>query len=174
MFLVTAEFTYTCSTCGEVHVGLPDLAFDAPLHYQSLSEDDRRHAVLTADTCVIDDEDFFVRGCLEIPIAGRGQPFVYGVWVSLSAKNFRRFEELFESQDRAAERPYFGWFCNRIPGYPDTLNLKSKVVLRPHPLRPSIELEPTSHPLAVEQRHGIDEERVRQILEANMHAGPRP
>ncbi|WP_308294565.1 hypothetical protein [Streptomyces sp. RKAG290] len=36
--------------------------------------------------------------------------------------------------------------------------------------RPLIELEPTDHPLAVEQRNGITLDRVREIAEAVQHA----
>ncbi len=37
-------------------------------------------------------------------------------------------------------------------------------------IRPYIELEPTDHPLAVEQRTGITVERVQQIFEAMTHS----
>jgi len=135
-----------------------------------MSETERsRLARLTSDTCIIDDADFFVRGCLEIPVHGRSDPFVYGVWVSLSPKSFQRYRELFEATERLEEPPYFGWLCNKLPGYPDTLNLKTNVHLRSYPLRPRIELEPTDHPLAVEQREGISIERWKAILEVNAH-----
>jgi hypothetical protein len=37
-----------------------------------------------------------------------------------------------------------------------------------------IELEPTDHPLAVEQRRGISQERFREIALMHMHAGDLP
>ncbi|SFF35346.1 hypothetical protein SAMN05421541_109131 [Actinoplanes philippinensis] len=37
--------------------------------------------------------------------------------------------------------------------------------------RPLIELEPSDHPLAVEQRTGITLDRVRQIAETLLHPG---
>jgi hypothetical protein len=49
----------------------------------------------------------------------------------------------------------FGWFSNQVPGYPDTLNLKCDVSPRDDGMRPLITLEPTDHPLAVQQREGI-------------------
>ena len=55
---------------------------------------------LTSDTCVIDDEHLFVRGCLEIPVHGSDDPFVWGVWVSLSEPNFFRFQELLDVEFR--------------------------------------------------------------------------
>lgn len=39
--------------------------------------------------------------------------------------------------------------------------------MRP-PGRPTIELEPTDHPLAIEQRHGIPSELIAEIAERFM------
>jgi hypothetical protein len=162
-------FEYSCSCCGERHVGFPDLAFDAPWHYHALPAEERAGAVLTNDVCTIGD-DRFIRGTLDIPIVGRAGTFSYGVWVSLSAANFQRYLDLYEARDDLPPDPWFGWFCNRLPGYPDTLNLKTHVHLRPYPARPRIELEPTDHPLALEQRQGISLDRWRAICEVNQHS----
>jgi hypothetical protein len=35
-----------------------------------------------------------------------------------------------------------------------------------------VELEPTDHPLAVEQREGISEARAREIAESVLHTRP--
>lgn len=52
---------------------------------------------------------------------------------------------------------------------PSTINLKTNVHTRPIGERPLVELEPTEHPLAVEQRTGITRDRVREIAEALLH-----
>ena len=49
------------------------------------------------------------------------------------------------------------------------MNLKSRVHLRDHGLRPTIELEPTDHPLALEQRNGISVDRVAEIYAIMLH-----
>ena len=61
------------------------------------------------------------------------------------------------------EPPKPGLLCNNISEYPPTLNLKTYLHLRGGNLRPSIELELTDHPLAVDQRQGISIERVEEI-----------
>ncbi len=162
--------SFICATCGETHEGMPGLSFAEPFHYRQLSPEERTSsAFLNADICAIHDEDFFVRACLEVPVHGQDEPFIWGVWVSLSQPNFERYVgTIGKSSDE--EGPYFGWLCNRLPGYPDTLLLKTQVRFRSGNLRPSIELEPTDHPLAVDQRNGISPEALRQIVEANMHA----
>jgi hypothetical protein len=64
------------------------------------------------------------------------------------------------------EPPKFGWLCNKISIYRDTLHLKTNLHLRGGNKRPSIELEPIDHPLAIEQRQGISIARVEEIVTA--------
>jgi hypothetical protein len=49
------------------------------------------------------------------------------------------------------------------------MNFKTRVHLRDNGVRPYIELEPTNHPLAVEQREGIAVERVAAIYASMAH-----
>ena len=143
---------------------------EAPAVWFDVPEDQRLHrAELSSDQCIIDGEHFFIRGRLEIPVHGLGVPFCWLVWVSLSTLNFERASELWQAHGRETEPPYFGWLSSVLPGYPNTLNLKSNVHTRPVGQRPFVELEPTDHPLALEQRHGISQERMRQIVERALH-----
>jgi hypothetical protein len=57
-----------------------------------------------------------------------------------------------------------------LAGYPDTLTLKARAHLRDQQTRPSLELEPTDHPLAMEQRKGVTVQRVQEFYEAHLHA----
>ena len=98
------------------------------------------------------------------------RPFVWGVWTSISSNNFKRMAEHWESPRRETEPPYFGWLCTSLPLYPETLLLKTNVHSRPIGHRPFIELEPTDHPLAIEQRNGITMDRVREIAEVLLHS----
>lgn len=143
--------------------------FQAPDSWRPVDSDSDAGSELTPDLCVIRNEDFFVRGIVEIPVLDQDEPFAWGVWVSLSRKNFERMGDLWLSPDRVQEPPYFGWFCNVIPGFPTTLHLKTSVHTREVGVRPYIELEPTDHPLAVEQRNGITMARVREIAEGILH-----
>jgi hypothetical protein len=55
--------------------------------------------------------------------------------------------------------------CTRIAYYSEnTLLLKTMAHFRRGGLRPTIELEPTDHPLAVDQREGISLARAWQIV----------
>lgn len=149
---------------------MPTFGWDYPVQYLLVPEQERERRIeLTSDACVIDAKWFFVRGCLEVPVRDHAEPFSWGVWCSLSQDSFLRYAELYEQVTRDTGESFFGWLCSPIPGYPDTQQLKTMVRLRPWPTRPFVELEPTSHPLAVEQREGITVARVREIAEQVMH-----
>jgi len=164
------QSTFQCSCCGETLTGPLAWHFEAPESWLRLSPKDRKtRGELSSDQCVIDNEHFFVRGLVEIPVVDSAEPFAWGVWVSLSKQNFDRARELWNNQDRVNEPACFGWFCNSIPGYPETLHLKTAVHSRDVGVRPYIELEATGHSLAQEQRNGITMERVRQLAEQMHH-----
>lgn len=164
---------YRCRTCGAHHDELP-LCYgaEAPVPWLMLPEAERRErGELTSDLCMIDQKHFFVLGNLDIPIRGSDEPFRWNVWLSLSEANFRRMAGLWESSERVKEPPYFGWLCTDLPAYYETtLHLKTHVHTRPVGQRPFVEVEPTCHPLAVEQRQGIEWKRVQEIAELILHA----
>ena len=73
-------FTFQCACCGESVTEIPDIAFDAPLHYHDLRADERgARARLSEDLCVIDAEEFYIRAVCPLPIVGTGKSFGWGV-----------------------------------------------------------------------------------------------
>jgi hypothetical protein len=166
-----------CPSCGEVHRGLLDLASDEPAFWPDRASTpepnaalgDRTH-VLTHDFCVIDGTDYFIRCVLYLPIeGGEGVQFGYGVWSSLSATNFAAYRDTFHADDQGKQGPWFGYFSSSLKGYPRTVGLKCQVHPRDGGQRPWLELEPTDHPLAVEQRDGITLDRIFEIFALNGH-----
>lgn len=136
----------------------------APDYYVGIPKAERaKRSLLDTDLCVVDKKHHFIRGCLDIPIIGTQGIFRWLVWVSLSEKNFNRVVDLWEKLGRESEPPYFGWLNTCLPHYPETLNLKTNVQTRPVGERPQIELEPTDHPLAVDQRQGISLTRAQNL-----------
>ncbi|WP_367326027.1 DUF2199 domain-containing protein [Streptomyces sp. HUAS ZL42] len=132
---------------------------------------DADDCVLSSDQCVISGQHYFVKGLIEIPVIDTDDMLSWGVWVSLSRENFSRAADLGDRLGREAEKPYFGWLTTDLPVYSTTThNLKTHVHTRPVGERPYVELEPTDHPLAVEQRTGITMDRVREIAAAVLHS----
>lgn len=165
-------FRFRCRTCEQWHEGVPHISATAPLYYYGIPDHERAvRCDLTPDTCVVDGAHFFVRGIIEVPVSGLDEAFGWGVWASLSEDHFRGYVARFDDPSRSALGPFFGWLSAAIRGYPDTENLKTRVHVRGPGCRPLIEVEPTKHPLAVEQREGISQERLAAIYEAACHPG---
>ncbi|MFI5734154.1 DUF2199 domain-containing protein [Kribbella sp. NPDC051587] len=160
---------FQCRSCGEQHSGLPS-AFhtEAPAYWRP-ELDGAPGSELGSDQCVIDGEHFFVRGLIELPVIGTADTFVWGVWVSLSQESFQHISDRWFAEGREADPPYFGWLSTELDYSPSTLNLKTNLHSRPVGERPLIELEPTDHPLAVEQRDGITAARAQEIAERLLH-----
>jgi hypothetical protein len=162
---------FICSTCGEYHEQLP-MCFgpSVPAMWYSIPELEREaRADITSDQCIIDEKYFFILGRIVLPVIDGPEPFVWLAWVSLSEENFLRASERWQTEGRESDPPYFGWLQSALPYEQPTLNLKTAVHTQPVEQRPLIELEPTGHPLAVEQRTGITMARVQQIVEAALH-----
>jgi len=153
--------SFRCTVCGEMHDDLPHVGSDRPDPYWDVAEEERERRIeLTSETCVIDDEDFFIRGVIEIPVHDHPRAFGFGVWISQKRENFEAYQD---DPDASGIGPFFGWLSTHIAFYPEeTFLLKTRAHFRGGGLRPLIELEPTDHPLAVDQREGIT---LRKALE---------
>jgi hypothetical protein len=162
---------FRCGTCGEWHDELPlTFAADAPYSYFAVPSPERdERTVLTSDQCIIDEEQFFIRGQLEIPFHGQATPFIWGVWVEVSSADFERMGELWETVGRENEPPYNVRVDTALPLYGPTTGLNAELITRPVGMRPSVRLTPTDHPLFKEQRDGVPLERVRAVAAAVMH-----
>jgi hypothetical protein len=154
--------TYRCTTCGELHNDLPDVGADKPDQWWGVPEEERDERIkLTPDTCIIDD-NYFIRGVIEIPLLNSDERFGFGVWVSQKKENFRTY---LNNRNSSEIGPFFGWLCTHLAYYEeDTFFLKTKAHFRGNGLRPYIELEPTEHPLAVAQRQGISLDTAWEIV----------
>jgi hypothetical protein len=63
--------------------------------YANMSRDERdARCVRGYDQYIIDHQWFFVRGCLEIPITGSRDPFLWGLWVSVREEVFDEIEDV--------------------------------------------------------------------------------
>ena len=160
---VSGLTTFICACCDQVHEGpFPVIGFDAPAFWWADMVGADGHE-LTSDMCVIPDVGFFVRAVLRIPVLDAEADFEWGVWVSVSEANLARLSGPSPGWGKEAEA--FGWLSTDLPGYtPSTLELRTMVVPQGDELRPLVEVEPSDHPLAAEQRNGITTARVNELI----------
>ena len=158
--------TLTCACCHGEHVG-PALSYGA--HSPDLWREDYADDAgsrLDSDLCVIKGQAFFIHGLIEIPVRDTGEVFSWGVWGSLSTQSFQRTLDRWEAPDRDQDPSSFSWLSTELSIYgTTTVNLKTHVHTRALGQRPFIELEPSEHPLAVEQREGITSTRLAEIAD---------
>jgi hypothetical protein len=159
------NLVWTCHCCGKQYDTLPfAYALDEPDIWRSVPAEERPYrGVLGTDWCIIDKKTHLIRGRIVIPVIGCNEPFIWGTWACVSPESFERFAQLWDVAIRENEPPLPGQLGSDIPVYPATSNLKCNVVMKNAGRRPSFELEPTDHPLAVEQRNGITIDRVKEI-----------
>jgi hypothetical protein len=144
-----------------------DIAWNRPKHFFEVPEEERDQRVWfdadqNADLCVIDGVTFLIRGVLPIPIDDGSGSFRFGVWVLVEKPSF---ETYLEYRGEGNDSPSFsGLLSAEVPGYPSTYLLEADVKLRGVTERPRIRLRPSSHPLALEQLHGISPHRVHEIV----------
>ncbi len=166
--------TFTCACCGKEITGLPDLSFDSPLAYPDLPEaEPSKRAKINDDICVIDEDSYFIRAICPIPIVSSDEFFAWGIWVSLSEENFERYVRTFDDSDQSKLGAMFGWLCNRIPSYPDTLHLQTTVEPQDDRQRPLVWINDANsdHPLYREQRQGMSRARLGEVYSTEICRG---
>jgi hypothetical protein len=138
--------------------------------YANMKREERDvRAVIGSDQCIIDQKWFFIRGCIEIPIIGESEPFLWGVWASIKQEVFDEIEDSWQLQGRERTRgPYKGRLVNSLSIYPETLNLKLRIVIQPLGTRPLFFIE-EEHPLATEQLHGITSSHASEMSSLLLH-----
>jgi hypothetical protein len=167
---VAGIFAFRCSACSKIHEGSPSYGFRAPDPFLEQPPQIQSAGRLSDDFCEYEDEDgrhYFVRGCIEVPIHGVSDPFLWGVWTSLSEQNYRRYADTYDSSD-VTDR-YLGWLCNYLPYYPKTYALKTHVHPRIGGVRPYVVPESTDHPLSIDFHEGISVARAQEIAESLLH-----
>jgi hypothetical protein len=163
---------FACSICGLHHDVLPlSFSVKAPLAAARIPPSQLEHrVVITPDQCVIDDQAFYLRGRIPVPIIGLAEPFIWGVWAEVSPKNFLRTIEMWNSPGREDEPPFPGWLDTELFLFGDTINLPLTVQTQVVGRRPHFTVSDADHPLAIEQRNGITLHRVEQIAAQILHA----
>ena len=161
---------FVCSVCGELHAErMLDIRLTLPEPIFSLDEEARAaRAWLADDFAVLDEERFFVRGLLELPIPELETRFAYGTWVEVSSGEFGRLLEHWQDPDQfhAAE----GTVANELTPYVGTTGLSATLDPVSVDTLPSVTLADADHPLVADQQAGISAGRSDELAATGLHA----
>jgi hypothetical protein len=70
---------------------------------------------------------------------GSDEAFLWGLWVCVREEVFDQIEDCWERQGREQCRgPFRGRLANSLAEYPETLNLKTKILVQPLGTRPCL------------------------------------
>jgi hypothetical protein len=160
---------FVCSVCGEHHdERLLDIRLGLPHVIHLLDLDARtRRAWLADDFAVLDDERFFVRGLLELPIPGLDGRFAYGSWVEVSMRDFQELMRHWHDEEQFA--PVECAVANELEPYRDTLGLHATLRATAPDRLPAIELADAPHELVDAQRRGISVDRSDELAAVVLH-----
>jgi len=96
--------------------------------------------------------------------------FVWGLWASVMETAFNEISESWEEKGRETRRgPFKARLANSLSVYPETLNVKLRIVIQPMGTRPHSMLEEEQHPLAMAQRHGISRVEAMELSSTLLH-----
>lgn len=163
-------FSFRCSCCGKQHEGSPSFGFETPGSWSWQSDEIKENGKINDDLCYYTDEEgthYFARVIIEIPIHGVMEPFMWGVWVSLSKVSYEHYVETWNEPD--IEKIYFGWFCNKLPYYASTYSLATDVHPQADGTRPHLSLHEVDHEFYHDFKNGISIEKAQKIAEIAMH-----
>ena len=157
--------SFACEVCGETHAGeTRDIRMGLPQPIFLLDEAERDGRTwLSDDAAVLDDERFFVRGLLELPIPEEDGRFGYGSWIEVSSDDVAALGELWDDEEGWRSEPFNGTLANELSPYFATEGLSVRLRLRDVSLLPLVELEDGEHELVRAQRIGISSHRAHQL-----------
>ena len=159
--------SFICKTCGKEHDEWPpDFAFGRPDEVFALPADERAtRARESDDFCMLDENRFFIRTVLHIPLHERsGEQWGLGLWVEVSEANGRRYYELYDV-DASNEPGFTGRIANAVAYFPDSLGAEVQVKLGPASKRPTLWFDgEAGNSLARAQVSGLSDVEVHDAL----------
>lgn len=158
---------FYCGICGERHDGFPDLAIRRPDAWIALTPEAREESYESDDGCIIregeDEERCFVRGVLEVPIAGRGgvAPLGYGPWAEVAFEDLHR---VMTGEPGVEIAPFEGVLATELPGFAGSRGLAVRIEPGDNTQRPLMYVTDTRHALAAAQGKGLKADAAAKIV----------
>ena len=161
------QSSWVCGVCGQDHQGAPsDFDWQLPDEIWALGPEHRQKMLEWSTEMSYHEGRWFLRGVLEVPYTYGLGSWVWGIWAEVDESVMQKCSQL-QDADGSNEPRMSGKLACKIPHSPDSVGLPVEIQFGPPDLRPSFFLPADStHPLAREQREGIDEARYHEIVTA--------
>lgn len=175
-----ARFTtqgVACTSCGETHNGIFDIAYLAPAPWPGLGATEENSAlpdalknardILTEDFCVMG-EHRFVRSTFLLPLQNSDLDFGFGVWGTLSPATFDSYVEAFDLRDSGRLGSAFSWLSNPLPGA-KPVPVKALIHFQSGGTRPQLQITESAHPFFAVQTEGLSFDDLLEIYAQSGH-----
>lgn len=162
--------SFKCSECGQIHdLSQLALVYRAPRHVARLSKELSNNEFikrikLNDDLCSIDEELYFIRGVLEVPIKKLNTTFEWGLWARVEYEDFNHYLALWDADIDECEPPLKGWLSGSPPEYPEADDTELAVHMRSDGLRPLFKIVSPDQQLGIDQRTGITAAKVHTFI----------
>lgn len=144
-----------CAHCNEEHTEV-EPAFRRPDAFFAVPEAERAARVFESDDLVsIDDEAFFLRGVVQLPVLGREAGYAWGFWVKVAKAHFEVYRRYFDDDPPPEHAGFPGTLANQTRWLPPTLGLPVHVHLGRGRSRPGFVMLDDAHELTRHQTQGV-------------------
>jgi hypothetical protein len=164
--------TFSCSTCGQTHDEWPpDIALRRPdVVWAMPSEEHARRVQENDDLCSIDQERYFIRGVLFVPLTGRSNSWGIGVWAEVGNRDFTRYLDLY-SVDASGQAPFRGTLANELKVIPGVFGSRLEIRFGSASERPVFQAADRFGILGKAQRRGFTDDQLHEVLAAVQSGG---
>jgi hypothetical protein len=161
-----------CAICEQEHELLEPF-FSRPDVIFAMSAEEKNDRVMeNDDICALHGEDggadrYFIRCTLPVQLLDAPETSAWGLWAEVSEEDSVTIWNAWDDPEQNRIPPMRARVANRIPGYPDTIDLPVVLKLTGPTTRPQLSFTPDArHPFAAECVAGVCAHRVTEWLEA--------
>ncbi len=164
------EHEWVCPCCGETQSGLLDsMAYQSPDEWLDKGWLARAFSHHSDDFCLIrkfgQTRSNYIRCIMSFSIKGEANEIMFGVWMSVSRKSLRVYEDGFKSG--AYEKSHcFGYLSNNIFGFENSRGLHANIDFGTDNQRPKVFLDDCDHEIFEAQQNGLDLDYIERLTAA--------
>ncbi|WCE28468.1 DUF2199 domain-containing protein [Vibrio sp. SCSIO 43137] len=140
-----------------------ELSYKLPDAIASMSQEDiDEHCKYTNDYVICNDEYFYIRCTIPLPVHDLGKDYAIGAWAQVSENSFGRIWQLWDDPAQSNEAPVRGLLANNIHLNSNSENSEIEIQLTGPTTRPMITIKDPECSLYKEQQSGITIHRAAE------------